>query len=108
MRCNLKQVLTDRKGKPIKNEDGEDTTLELIAYSALINMTQQEAGLSREERLKRGRLAQRICSSEDGFIELKSEEITLIKSCIGASYGPWVVVLTDDMLEHESPKLSVA
>lgn len=108
MRINLHQVLTDRKKKPIINEEGEDTTLEMIAYSALINMTQQDAGQGRDERLKRGRLAQRICSTADGLIELKAEEITLIKSCIGSSYGPWVVVLTDDMLEHESPKLSVA
>ena len=109
MRINLKQVLTDRKGSPIKNQDGEDTTLEMIAYSALINMTPQEANLGRDDRLKRGRLAQRICIiAQDGILDLKAEEITLIKQCIGASYGPWVVALTEDMFEHESPKLSVA
>jgi len=98
MRIDLKQPIRGRKNEQLKEGD-EAVTLELIAYSALTAMTAQEQQtLSREERLKRGRLAQRITIAQDG-IDLKSEEIAIIKQCIGNCYGPWVVAQTEDMLE---------
>lgn len=109
MKINLKQVLLDNRRKPLKDAGGEDLTLELIAYSALSNLAASEFSLGRDERLKRGRLAQKIVAAEDGKIDLKAEEITLLKQCIGNSYGPWVVAQTEDMLEpDDAPKLSVA
>lgn len=109
MKIDLKQEIKNHRGKSMPNEDGPITTLELIAYSALSNLAASEANLGRDERLKRGRLAQRIVAAEDGKIDLKAEEIALLKQCIGQFYGPWVVATTEDMLEaQEPPKLSVA
>lgn len=102
MRIDLKQGLVAR-GKPMKYEN-EDATLGLIAYAALITLSDN---VDRAERLKRGRLAQRV-EAADGTIDLKAEEITLIKECIGKIFPPLVVAQSEDMLEHESPKLSVA
>lgn len=97
MKIQLNQVFKDKNGKPVK--DGEaDLTLENVAYTALILVSEQEANLPRTDRLLRGRLAQRIAAST-GEVDLKSEEVTLIKECIGKSYGPWVVVQAEDMLE---------
>lgn len=103
MKIDLKQALMARGKIPMKYEN-EDATLGLIAYAALITLSDN---VDRAERLKRGRLAQRI-EAADGLIELKAEEVTLIKECIGKIFPPLVVVQTEDMLEHESPKLSVA
>lgn len=103
MKIDLTQVLKDHKGKPIKDGE-EEMTLESIAYSALVQLNQAEAGLGRDDRLKRGRLAQRIVTAQ-GKIDLKVEEVTLIKECIAKVYGPWVVVVTEDMLE--GPDLAV-
>lgn len=109
MKINLKAVITDNRRKPIKDAGGEDLTLEIIAYSALSSLAASEMNLGRDERLKRGRLAQKIVAAEDGKVDLKAEEITLLKQCIGSSYGPWVVAQTEDMLEpDDTPKLSVA
>ena len=109
MKISLKQPLLDHRGKPIKDLTGDDQTLEIIAYSALSTLSAQEQGLGRDDRLKRGRLAQRIVTAEGGIIDLKAEDITLIKQCIGACYGPWVVACTEDMLEpQEPPEYSVA
>lgn len=88
-------------------KDGkDDATLGAITYAALSTLGPTEQNLGREERLKRGRLAQKIVAAD--VIDLKAEEITLIKHCIGSLYGPWVVVQTEDMLEQEPTKLSVA
>lgn len=103
MRIDMKQTLIARGKTPMKYEN-EDATLGLIAYAALITLSDN---VDRAERLKRGRLALRI-EAADGTIELKAEEIALIKECIGKIFPPLVVVQTEDMLEHESPKLSIA
>lgn len=103
MRIDLKQVLMARGRTPMKYEN-EEATLGLIAYAALTTLTDN---VDRAERLKRGRLAQRIETAE-GVMDLKAEEVTLIKECIGKIFPPLVVVQTEDMLEHESPKLSIA
>lgn len=102
MLIELRQILTDRKGKPMQYEE-EDATLGLIAYAALSTIS--EGNVDRAERLKRGRLAQRIEIAE-GVIDLKSEEIALIKECIGKIFPPLVVAMTEDMLEGQ-PNLSV-
>ena len=103
MKINLKEILKDgRDANMVDPTSGETLTLETISYIALSSMTQQEVNLGRDERLKRGRLAQRIVSAENGEIDLKSEEITLIKQCIGNSFGPWVVAQTEDMLDPQT------
>lgn len=102
MRIDLKQVTKDNKGQPFKIGDA-DQTLEDVAYVALTTMTQAESmSLSRDERLKRGRLAQRIIAATDGHIDLKAEEIAMVKQCIANCYGPWIVAQTEDMLEPAS------
>lgn len=100
MKIDLTQPLKDRKGRPMKFED-EDATLGLMAYAALATAD----NVDRAERLKRGRLAQRIEASGKE-IDLESHDITLIKECIGKIFPPLVVAITEDMLEGR-PNLSV-
>jgi len=89
-------------------KDGEeDGTLGSVSYGALTILGASEQNLPGAERLKRGRLAQRIVASP--VLDLKAEEIALLKTCIGNVYGPWIVVQAEDMLESQEPtKLSVA
>lgn len=97
MKINLNQVFYDRKGE-VMQDDKVPLTLESVAYTSLTLMFPDEQNLSRDEKMKRGRLAQRITSGA-GELELKSEEVTLIKTCIGKAFGPWIVVQSEDMLE---------
>ena len=101
MKINLEQVFKNRKGGNM-TEEGALVTLGSVAYTGLVAQYPDEQNLSRDEKMKRGRLAQRLCAAE-GEIDLKAEEITLLKTCIGKGYGPWIVVQSEDMLE--SPQL---
>jgi hypothetical protein len=97
MKVDFSQTLKNHKGQPLK-DGAEDATLATIAYTALSTLVAAEQNLARDERLRRGRLLQKIVAAE-GAIDLKAEEVALIKQCIGGLYGPWVVVQTEDMLE---------
>lgn len=101
MVIDLSQVFHDKKGKPVKMERGSDdeTTLGDAAYMALTAMYVGEESLSREHKLRRGRLAQKIVASTDGKLDIKSEDVTEIKHCIAKMFDPWIVVQSEDMIE---------
>lgn len=89
----------------LKNLDGEDLmeqsvrpdktivskclTLGSAAANALIMATDEDKGVSGEEKVKRYALAMKVISNKDA--SLKAEEIAKIKELIGRAYGPLVV-----------------
>jgi len=88
IKVNLKQVLKDLSGKPIKDgsEDGEDLTLKTIICNSLGGGYQEEKGV-----LKPSEVTMRYSLSVDIFkanseIELTSNEVELIKKLVVKAY----------------------
>lgn len=92
----------------------EDTTLKHVCMDALLN-PEVELGpdgkprpvdISGQKKFDRWALATKI-NNANGVINLKSEEITLLKNLIGKGFGPIVVGPAWDVLEGKgtaSPK----
>lgn len=73
----------------LKNEKNEDIVLKEILVSAVLGGSAEKQ--SGDEKLKRYRLANRIFDSNDS-VEMSAEEITIVKSALGESSLPTVVV----------------
>lgn len=80
-------------------------TLKKVAISALLGAyADEQATLNDAERFRRMELARRIHNADDGVVDLKSEDITLVKSLISKRYpGVVVPVLAGELLEKELP-----
>ena len=99
MKVNLGLVLLDKKGKPVMLDKENEATLGDFAFMALNTLTTDEQNLDRGKRMLRGRLAQRVVAAGTGEIDLKSEEVTMIKDSVGKLFDPWTVVQIEDMVE---------
>lgn len=89
------------KDLPQVDEDtGEPLTLQLICARALANLSEKEIKtLSGEQKAARGLLAITIFQS-DTIVELKVDDIKVLKEAIGNStYNPVVIARAYEMLD---------
>jgi len=104
MKVDFSMVLTDLLGKPVLwgRSSDDHATLKHISVNALTDTLPSEvsgrAQVSGEEKFKKFKLASKI-SDADGPVDLKSEEISLLKKLIGELYAPVIVGRAWDMLE---------
>lgn len=80
MKIDFRKVLNDFEGKPIKTDDGE-LTLERVAISALLQPAKDETG---ENKYKKYSLMKLIHGAKEA-VELKAEDIAMVKKAIGDS-----------------------
>jgi hypothetical protein len=87
-------AITDLGGKPAKDEGGNDATLRDVAVKALLVILPEGPGAPQvkpDERAKRGWLAQKIHDAQEP-LELKAEQVALLKDLIGKLYPPLTVM----------------
>jgi hypothetical protein len=89
MKVNVKLVLRDFAGEPIKTGAGKDATLAYIFTEALLNNSSEDLKLSGEEKLKRYQLAKAINQQDE--IDFTIEDLALIQSLVTKGFGPMVV-----------------
>ena len=97
---DVTQGVFDFDGEPILvGEEGKERplTLRLVCTKSLTAILRQDETAKGEEKLKRGILAERIYSNDE--VDLKAEEISLVKELIGRLYGPLIVMRTWRMLD---------
>lgn len=99
---NLKEDVVDDKG--IKTGT-KDLTLGTISIAALLNQTQEEKPTA-QDKVLRAKIAHKIYDAiEDKVpeevcpVDLKVEEVNLIKTRIGEMYGALVVSCAYDLIE---------
>lgn len=91
MKVNLNDTIKNLKGEPIKIRDTEENmTLKFLCMEALIGTYESEKSLSGGKKAERWQFATRLQSTV-GNIDLKSEEISLLKELIGMAYTPLAV-----------------
>ena len=114
-------VITDELGKPaqdpvfatqvVDEKTGQarmdcakcpTLTLGSAISHALLGSYQDERNLSGEQKQARGDLAKKARSSKS--ISLTSEEVTVVKKCLGEMYGPLVVSQAIPLIDPASAK----
>jgi hypothetical protein len=103
---DFSKSLMDYEGRPLSADVNSEEHLTLGAASirALVVNYDDERNLSPQDKFKRGELAHRIHNATT--LELKSDEITLIKNLIGKAYGPLVIFRAWPLLDAaETPKV---
>jgi len=104
MNLNLNQTITDTDGRIVILEEEIPFLLKDAIKRALVANYADEApsdrslGLSGEDKFKRWELATQISKAEES-IEIKAEDIVLIKRLIGKFFGPVIVGPVWNMLE---------
>jgi hypothetical protein len=96
MKVDFGSEITDLKGKPLPNGDG-NLTLGDIACTALINVLGDDQAMSGDDKVKLFRLAQ--LASEGGEQDVKVEDVALLKKRVAKMYGALVVGRVFDLLE---------
>lgn len=106
MKIDFNQPLFTLSGEPLMSVDGSgdepsELTLRSVAFSSVLN---NEQGMDGATKVKRYDLALRIHKS-NGSLELKVDEVALVKKMIGKHMSPLVVGQAWPMLdETERPK----
>ena len=97
MKIDFSQLILDLGGKACKGTDGKDSSLSSICVEALLLNFPGEENLPKVEKLKRGKLAEKVYSQAK--IDITVEEAALLQTLIAKGYGPLVVLRADAMLE---------
>lgn len=92
MSIDFSAKIVDFDGNPIRPnpETTDELTLRDACVRALCLPYDDERSLSPEDKFKRGQLASQIYKS-DSPLDLKTEDIALIKRLIGKAYTPIIV-----------------
>lgn len=102
MKIDFSQKLLDLSGKPMERKPGEDATLSSVCVEALLLPREEDKTLPMAEKLKRGRLAEKLYIPEGETpptIDVTVEEVNLMQGLITKSYGSLVVMRAYDLLE---------
>ena len=97
---DVTQVINELGGGPVLvGEEGKEEvlTLRLVCTRSLTAILRQDDSVKGEEKLRRGMLAERIYVNDE--VELKAEEVALVKELVGRLYGPLVVLRVWRMLD---------
>jgi hypothetical protein len=80
VKVDFSRALKDLKGEPIKTDEGE-LTLERVAVSSLLQPAKDETG---DSKYKKYGIIKQIHGAAEP-VELKSEDVSLVKRAIGES-----------------------
>lgn len=97
MKIDFSQKILNLSGKGMPREDKTDSMLSDFCVNALLATLPGEENLSKIDKLKRGKLAEKVY--EQGEVDITVEEAALLQTLIGKAYGPLIVMRTDAMLE---------
>lgn len=93
---------TDKKGKILKSEPW---TLGAVMIDCLMQNLDSDKDLSGEEKLHNGLLARKIHKAgkknKDGLLNVKPEDLKIVKERIAKCFNPAVIVATYEMLDGD-------
>lgn len=102
MKLNVTQVLKQRSGEPIIDNDNGvavDATLRRGIINALEVALETDRNEQPIKRYERGKLADKVYDNDE--VELSAEEITLIKERVGKVFNAYIVKVIWDLLEDK-------
>lgn len=105
MKIDFSAILLNLQDEPLmqpvakEGEEAQPATLSWIASEALLRATEDKDG---QKKYKLYALAMKVGGGDE--VELKAEDITLIKQKIGEQFAPLVVGRAFDLLEQTDVK----
>jgi hypothetical protein len=99
MEINVEQVINDLDGNKILEEDGKVFTAKTAIIRSLLAPFEDEKNLDGKEKFERGELASVLYRAEGGKVNLKAEDVALIKKLVAKLYGTYVVWQVWKMLD---------
>lgn len=100
MKIDFSKPILDLAGMPVKQTeaaDSPDATLATVATGALMATFPDERELSGTDKAARFHLAMKLTNGGD--VDLKVEDVALLKNLIGKAFGPLVVGRAYDLLD---------
>jgi len=97
---DFSQVMKDLDGKAIRDGEAE-LTLRSVTVNALMTLLPDERSLGGEEKARRYTLGMKIHKAKEP-LELKAEQVTLVKKCVGGVYTPLVVGQAFHLLDNDT------
>jgi hypothetical protein len=102
--------ITQLDGKPLLDAAGKpvDTTLAMVAETALLASYQDEQNLSADDKIKRFGIAKKISDAAanqlqaHGKVELSVEELAMLKKLIAKAYNPLITGRAFEILDPAS------
>ena len=92
------ELLNVQSMRGVQIETGKNLTLRDICVNSLMETYPDEKNLSGMEKLRRGKLAEKIFAGTEST-DLTPEEMVLTKKLIGLKYGPLFVMRSYELLE---------
>lgn len=102
MTIDFTQKLYGLDGTVLKDGENE-VSLAIIVSNSLLAALPSDSNMSAKSKVDLFRLAQKI-NLNPASVELTSEEVSLVKDRVGASYAPLVVGLVWSILDPNSVK----
>lgn len=90
MKLDFSLPVLDLTNKPIVQEGGNTLTMKDVAISALLTPHEADRTMGGDEKARQFSMAVRL-SAADGDLDLKAEEVAMLKRLIGRMYAPLVV-----------------
>ena len=90
MKIDFSAPIVDLKGAPVLAADDKPATLESVCMQALMVKFKDEEPTA-DDKVKRFKLGLRICSTEQP-VDVKADEITLLKDRVSKGYDNPVIV----------------
>jgi len=103
MEIDFNKEFKTLEGETILQSEDNDKTLSLktVAVTALLTPDQKQDKTSGEEKAERYMLAQEISRANGTPIDVKAEDIVLLKKLIGELYLPLIVGQAYQLLENK-------
>ena len=98
MEVNVSHAFKNLDGKPIKDDEGTEFTLKMACTNALLANHPNEKDITGTEKARRYNLAMDIHKAKDK-IDLRSEDVTLLKELIAKMGSPLVVGQAYEILD---------
>jgi len=89
MKIDFNIELKTLKGETLKDSEKNNITLKTVTINCLLGESNDDKMLSGEKKLEKYLLAEKIYTSESE-IDIKSDEISMIKKIISENYPPLI------------------
>jgi len=97
MKVKISQTLQDVEGQPLKGEKGKPLTMRDVCINSLLTPVQGDEEKAKWEKYE---IYKKLRDAKDE-VELKSEEITLLKKSVGKIQPPLLMGQVYDMIENK-------
>lgn len=98
MNIDFSKPILSLTGEPVRISETDILTLKSVATGALLSAHPDDAGLPGEEKARRFNLALSI-ERATASIDIKVEDVAIIKKLVGRDYAPLVVGRAYELLE---------